>query len=303
MSTMDVIDESGSAAPARSLPHVSKARAFYWSVRREVWEHPSVWLAPTIVAVLMLAAFAFAASRMADALHEALSREQASFQIASLLQPLVLSAIPIVLTMLLTGMFYCLEALYDERRDRSILFWKSLPVSDTTTVLAKACVPLVVLPIVACIVFISMQFLALTIGTAVLVSHGIDVSALWDVGALAGAWVDLIGWLVTITLWYAPIYGWFLLVSVAANRSPLLWSILLPFVVGLAERIAFDTRYVSDWIRFRLFRGMDLGMGHDMHHTPLPTPFFGDVNLWIGLVIAAVLFAVAIQLRRYRQPI
>ena len=51
-----------------------------------------------------------------------------------------------MLTAFLVGVFYCLDALHGERRDRSILFWKSLPVSDLTTVLAKASVPCRVLP-------------------------------------------------------------------------------------------------------------------------------------------------------------
>ena len=58
-------------------------------------------------------------------------------------------------------MFYCLDALYGERRDRSILFWKSLPVSDLTTVLSKASIPIVVLPLLTFAVTVATQLIML----------------------------------------------------------------------------------------------------------------------------------------------
>ena len=76
-------------------------------------------------------------------------------------------------------MFYCLDALHGERRDRSILFWKSLPVSDLTTVLAKASIPLVILPLLTFAITVAMQWIMLLLSSAVLLASGLSVATLW----------------------------------------------------------------------------------------------------------------------------
>ena len=68
-------------------------------------------------------------------------------QRAAIEMPYDIAAMMIMFTVFIVGIFYCLDALHGERRDRSILFWKSLPVSDLTTVLSKVFVPLVILPV------------------------------------------------------------------------------------------------------------------------------------------------------------
>jgi ABC-2 type transport system permease protein len=126
-------------------PPLPETRLLYWSIRRELWENRSIYFAPLLVAAVVLFASLVntlgVASRMRGA-----SALDAAQRHTAILQPFRMAPAPIMLTTFLVGIFYALDALYGERRDRSILFWKSLPVSDRTTVLAKASIPLVVLP-------------------------------------------------------------------------------------------------------------------------------------------------------------
>ena len=75
------------------------------------------------------------------------------------------------------GVFYCLDALHGERRDRSILFWKSLPVSDLTTVLSKASIPLVILPLITFAIVIATQLIMLLLSSAAMLISGLSATA------------------------------------------------------------------------------------------------------------------------------
>jgi ABC-2 type transport system permease protein len=109
-------------------------------------------------------------------------------------------------------------------------------------------------------------------------------------------------------LWYAPLYGWLLLVSAWSPRAPLVWAVLPPFVIGGVEKLAFNTTYAFAWVQERLLgpqshSGMAGNAGKDWAAELIPVHFFTEPGLWIGLAIAAVLLAGAIRLRRYRGPI
>ncbi len=120
----------------------------------------------------------------------------------------------------IVGMFYCLDALHGERRDRSILFWKSLPVSDLTTVLSKASIPLVILPLLAFAITVVTQWIMLLLSSLVLAGSGPSAGDAMEQLPLFQMSVMLLYHLVTVhVLWYAPIYAWFLLVSGWARRA------------------------------------------------------------------------------------
>jgi ABC-2 type transport system permease protein len=116
--------------------------------------------------------------------------------------------------------------------------------------------------------------------------------------------------LAVIVLWYAPICAWLLLVSSWARSMAILWAVLPPLGLGIAEKVAFDTSYVFSLIDFRLNgylsaalyyrKGMDLT---DPLALLTPTHFLGTPGLWAGLATAAILLAGAIWLRRNREPI
>src|SRR6266576_3882626 len=144
---------------------MSETRPLYWSVRRELWENRSIYIAPLAVAAVAL--FAFLISAIAGIWEKALKLDPAQSREA-VAMPYDMAAGLMMLTGILVSVFYCLDALYGERRDRSILFWKSLPVSDVTTVLAKASIPLVILPLLIFAITVAMQWIMLLVSSAVL---------------------------------------------------------------------------------------------------------------------------------------
>ena len=142
----NTVPESSSDSQAIKAAAMSVTRPFYWSVRRELWENRSIYIAPLIVAAFQVIGFAISTIGLADRRRAVLLLDPAH-QRAAIEQPYDLAAMMMIFIVFIVGVFYCLDALHGERRDRSILFWKSLPVSDRTTVLSKASIPLVVLPL------------------------------------------------------------------------------------------------------------------------------------------------------------
>jgi ABC-2 type transport system permease protein len=214
----------------------------------------------------------------------------------------------LILTAFLVGMFYCLDALHGERRDRTILFWKSLPVSDRTTVLSKASIPLVVLPLITFAVVVGTQLIMLLLSTAVLLPSGLSATT-WTRLPLFQSSLVLFYGLIALALWHAPIYGWLLLVSGWARRTTFLWAVLPPLALCVVEKIAFDTWYLAALLKDRLI-GFAAGAFAFTEHGTIdsiaqltPGKFLSTPGLWIGLALAAAFLAAAVRLRRYREPI
>src|SRR5258706_353260 len=215
----------------------------------------------------------------------------------------------IILTSFIVGAFYCLEALYGERRDRSILFWKSLPVSDLTTVLSKASIPLVVLPSIAIAVSLATQLVMLFLSTVVLSASGVGAAALWSRLPLFTMTLIMFYGVAVHVLWHAPLYAWLLLISGWARRTPLLWVVLPPMALGVFERITFHTSLVASLVSYRVIGAMRVAFvaseGHDIRRLAQldPLRFLISPGLWIGLIAAAAFLAAAARLRRDREPI
>ena len=286
---------------------VSATRRMYWSVRRELWENRSIYLAPLAVAALVLVGFMIGMIHLPGKLHApSLNPMQQRDLIA---QPYTVAALLIMFTTVIVGVFYSLDALHGERRDRSILFWKSLPVSDLTTVLAKASIPLIVLPLLSFVISVATQFIMLLLSSAVLAGSGQSVATLWTQVSFVQISLMLLYHLLTSHgLWYAPIYGWLLLVSAWARRAPFLWAVLPLLAIGSVEKMAFNTSYFAAMLKSRLMGGPDgaftagiMAMPHLAQLTP--GRFLSSPGLWIGLVVAAVFLAAAVRLRRYQTPI
>src|SRR6266508_827206 len=162
-------ESAGVSAPGYSR---SSTQPLYWSVWRELWENRSIYVAPLIVAVVVLFGFLVSTIGMPERRQGVLLLDPAH-QRAMIGMPYDVTAIMLIFTAFIVGVFYCLDALHSERRDRSILFWKSLPVSDLTTVLSKASVPFVVLPVIIFTVIVLVQFLMLLWSSAILLPSGL----------------------------------------------------------------------------------------------------------------------------------
>jgi ABC-2 type transport system permease protein len=285
---------------------IPASRRLYWSVRRELWENRAIYIAPLAVAALFLVAFLIGAIHPPVKMRDAMALDPMRHQ-DLVEQPYSFAAFLLMGTTLIVAMFYCLEALYSERRDRSILFWKSLPVSDLTTVLAKLSIPLVILPLVTFAITIVTQWIMLLLSSALMLARGQNVAALWSHLPLFQMSLMLFFHVVAIHgLQFAPVYSWVLLVSSWARRAPLLWAVLPPLAVGVAEKVAFNTSHFAALLGYLLGGGPEIVTGK-MQMLPL-TPlavgeFFINPGLWIGLAVAAAFLAAAVRLRRYREPI
>src|SRR4029078_10410493 len=141
MNSETVPESAGVSTPGH---RPATPRPFYWSLWRELWENRSIYIAPILVAVVVLFGFLVSTIGLPERRRQVLLLDPVKTR-AAIEAPYDMAAIMLILTAFVVGVFYCLDALYGERRDRSILFWKSLPVSDRTTLLSKATIPLVVL--------------------------------------------------------------------------------------------------------------------------------------------------------------
>lgn len=283
---------------------IPASRAFDWSVRRELWENRSIYMAPLAVATVVV--FAFSISSIMGIWEPRLRLVPTRPQM-----PYDMAAGVLMLTAIIVSVFYCLDGLQSERRDGSILFWKSLPVSDVTTVLAKASIPLMVVPLLTFAITIAMQWIMLLVSSAVLLVSGQSVAMLWRSLPLASMWLLLLYHLVTgHAIWPFPIYCWLLLVSGWARRATFLWAALPLVAMAGVESIVFRTSYFAELIG-RRFLGVAPAMNmapDSMGLDPLTTHvtvgrFLTSPGLWLGLAVAAAFLAAAVRLRRYQGPI
>ena len=304
----NVLTDLQSRSEAMTTAETSAARRLLWSVRREIWENRSIYLAPLAVAALFLVGFFVSLVRLPASMRAASALAPIQRQ-AAIEQPYVLAAIMLMAISILVAVFYSVDALYGERRDRSILFWKSMPVSDRTTVLAKASIPILVLPLVTFAVTVATQFLMLLTSSAILAASGMSVGALWrDVPFFEISGIHLSHIVGFHGIWWAPLYGWLLLVSAWAKRAPFLWATLPPVAIGAVEKIAFGTSHFGLFLQDHFLGGPVTGgsgggMSMDMLGEGPWGRFLLDPGLYVGLAVTAMFLLAAVWLRRSRGPI
>jgi ABC-2 type transport system permease protein len=326
---MNAVLESGKvAAGAVQAPRL---QVFKWLVRRELWEHRGIWIAPAICAAIILFSAAVGHVNLGDSPTPhgpgLVVNAPAADQWAGV--ALLGMAVPFYITLLFTQFFYALNSLFDDRKDRSVLFWKSLPASDLETVLSKVFVASVVLPLVALLFTLATQGVfavvaALRVGAigeqlgtafgpnAAAAAHAfvgaLASPQLWLADVLTLLWV-VIGFI----LWTLPVVGYALLVSAATARAPFVFAALLVGGVGLAESLLFN----SDWFVGQLFLhafGAIVGIDHATAG-PVAVNAHGYVpsvsgerllgaltspDLWGGVVLGLLFIGGAVWARRYR---
>lgn len=295
-------------APSIAPAAIPVTRALYWSVRRELWENRSIYIAPLAVAAVAL--FGFSMSAILGIWEKALRLHSAQPHDV-VAQPYDTSAGMMMGTCIVVSVFYCLDALHGERRDRSILFWKSLPVSDLITVLAKLSIPLVVLPLLTFAITVAMHWIMLLLSSVILLARGQSVAELWTKLSFFRMSLLLLYHLLTAhDLWPLPVYCWLLLVSGWARRATFVWAVLPLVAISGVEQIVFHTWHFAALVGSRLIGDApafastpDDGFpSGPMTHTTAGI-FLSSPGLWVGLAFAAIFIAAAVRLRRYREPI
>jgi ABC-2 type transport system permease protein len=300
----DAIPESPIESQGIVPAALSATRPMYWSVRRELWENRSIYIAPLAVAGVLLFGFLIATIGRAVATGDPTRRAGVLAEHNGFAEGLIMA------TTMIVAIFYSLEALHGERRDRSILFWKSLPVSDLTIVLSKASVPIVILPLLTFAIIVVIQTIMAGLSTVVALGSHLNVPTPWSQMALFQMSVMLLYHLVTVhAIWHAPFYAYLLLVSAWARRAAFLWAFLPLLAIGVVEKIAFNTTHFAHMLGHRLsgpeafdIKAMESATTHASMMLD-PGKFLSAPDLWIGLGFTALFLFAAARLRRYRGPI
>jgi len=289
-------------------------QTFQWSVRRELWENRSIYIAPLAAAGVAMLGYLVGLLAAPHSLHGGGSGDTEE-RFVMLVMPYGHTGWLLLITAFVVGVFYSLDALYGERRDRSILFWKSLPVSDFTTVLSKASIPLVVLPVIVVVITIMTQLIMLVISSGVLLLSGMNPATLWRQLPFFQMQLVLIYGVIVLALGQAPLFSGLLLISSWARRTAFLWAVLPPLGICAFEKIVFKSAHFAHLLGYLMTGGTAnafsfrtaSGAPVDPHFIPLaqitPGRFLSSPGLWIGLVFAAVFLAAAVRLRRQREPI
>jgi ABC-2 type transport system permease protein len=295
----------GSQAPAV----FSATRPMYWSIRREFWENRSIYIAPLAAASLFLFGFMISLIHLPAKVRAAAAVEPG--QRYNLIEhSYMLAALLIMATTFIVALFYCLDALHGERRDRSILFWKSLPVSDLVTVLSKAGIPIFILPLLTFAITVALWIMMWMLSGVVLLGSGLRSPTESLHFSLFTMSLMLLYHLLGIHgLWYAPIYGWLILVSAWARRAAFLWATVPLLAIGIVEKVAFSTSHFAHLLGYRFSGGAgtmgSTATGLDAVLMPDQTvgQFLINPGLWTGFALTALFLALAMRVRRSRGPI
>ena len=311
-------------------------------LKREFWEHKGGMLwAPVVVGGLMLGAAGISAAiglaakdgnmqvngeRIIADGH--LLTTETQQQIADgLAFAIVPSLAPLAAVLAFVVLFYALGSLYDDRRDRSVLFWKSMPVSNTATVLSKLASMALVTPLITALVGIVVGTVIAVVAASTLAAFGANVlPELLSTSEFYLAPLAVLAVIPVYALWVLPSIAWCMAVSAWAKRAPFLWAVGTPVLAGILlswQQAMFDRDLGADWfwehIVGRLFGSFLPGMWFafsgnaervddfqptdqsvfelvSMSYASLTSP-----SLWIGLAAAAALLTVAIRLRRWRE--
>ena len=328
-------------AVTSTLGKPSKPGAFKWLIKREFWENRGGFFwAPVItggiflVLNLILAVIGSIAARRSmdgggfviDDAPEKAHQIVGGIGDGMLLGGVILACVVLAFVVF----FYALGTLYDDRRDRSVLFWKSLPVSDSQMVLSKAVWALVLAPLLAIgigiLIGVAMWLIsALTITVNGLPAGGAMFTHSHPLRVIGG----VISSLPVYMMWSLPAVGWLMFCSAWARSKPFLWAVLVPVlacvIVSMTDILpGLDIRHDLVWYTV-VYRGLlsvvpgawfpTLEGGAANPHTEINTPdelanaidltrswhAFATTDLWIGAAIGVALIVGAIHLRRWRE--
>jgi ABC-2 type transport system permease protein len=287
---------------------------YIWLVRREFWENRAIWVIPIAIGAFMVLCALFGRTDLMAASSQAMGRSVGQAFMGAV-------GATFFVVMSIYAAWYLLDCLYADRKDRSVLFWKSLPISDAATVLSKLATAVIVIPLVY---FAAADLTTLLVAFIISVRAGSLVSgALWQASLwlqIQALWLYLI---LTTAVWYLPVTAYLLLISSWAKRAVTLWSILPPLALILGERWFFGTRVIAHQLGVRLFGYTEAAFNANLaswasaaaaDSDAIRTPadiwsfvdfagFFSSMATWAGAAAGVVLIIGSIQLRMRRTEI
>ena len=296
-------------------------------IRRELWEHRAIYVMPLVIALLVFLGSVTGQVAVSGFDHAVdigilgatnLGENGRSAAITVLMISL---SSTFVFAMWILTIFYSLDALYAERKDRSILFWRSIPSTDFETVLSKLLTALLVIPLVTFVFIVLTHLVVLMVTSVWLGARGANTwHLIWTAAPFIDNWTATLVFLLALPLWLSPFVGWSLFVSAFAKRSPFLIAALPIAILPLLERMIFHTTVFAEVffvrsVKMPLFRGLDnlellfqegehFKMVGDASVSLLALldlgRFFSSPALWLGIVVCGIFTTAAIYVRRYR---
>ena len=292
-------------------------------IKREFWEHRSIWVTPAVIGLLICLATLTGEtllSEYGEAVDVAIAGASNASDVhrrAILMGALVLFTTFFAIGAIIVMIFYSLDTLYSERKDKSILFWRSLPITDAETVLSKALTLFAVIPIIAMAGAMATHLLTMVLSSAWIWMEGGNPGVLiWSSAPVFDVWISGFVFAFAATIWLSPFFGWFLFVSAYTRRMPLLLAFLTPALVLLLEQMlpvsllgrALEDRFTGmpirntatnfgfddeDWVHLseadvNLISTLDLGR------------FFSSPSVWAGILVCALFIAAAVYVRRFK---
>jgi len=296
-------------------------------IQRELWEHRAILVTPLVIG-LIVSLLSVTGQVSVSAFDEAVdiailgATNLGENERAAAINVLLVSISSMfVFAMWILTIFYSLDALYAERKDKSILFWRSIPVTDAETVVSKLLTALLVIPLVTFGVIVATHVLVLAVTSIWVGFRGANAwHLIWQAAPFLDNWAATLALVLALPLWLSPFVGWFLLVSGYTKRSPLLAAFLPVIILPLLEKSLVGTTMFAEAFFVRtgklpLFTGIEsaefffeneeelhrLGeSGISLMSLLDISGFLVNPGLWIGFVVCALFTTAAIYVRRYR---
>lgn len=317
--------------------------SFITLLRRELWEHSSLRNIPlTLLVFVILANLAFifvigmSDSSFTISMNE--NTQKLGNYVDHFSQMLPGGQAKIINgTMITTGMiinsillivmfFYLLDSLYGERKDRTILFWKSLPVSNRMTVLSKLSIAVIIIPVIIFITTGLANLITLALQSYTLIHNQHAADILWQHADITGLLMFSVFLLIQQTVWYFPVMGWLLFCSVWCRKPPIIVAVLIPAMLVFIDSSFMLGTGISEILIERLPLGiMSMQLGNEnslmtypysMSGQQLPgyhmqagirlplfediLRFLGNIKVWMGILTGLLFTGLAISLRRWR---
>ncbi|GAB6197474.1 ABC transporter permease [Lysobacter xanthus] len=330
---MNTMTETLPQRRAVAAPHAT--HKFKLLLRRELWEHRGGFLwAPAIAAGISLLFTLLAAIAGSTLAHRHANRIEMSNadpgQIARALggagDMALLSGVGITLLVLgFVVFFYSLGSLYDDRKDRSVLFWKSLPVSDSSTVGAKVAWALALGPLIAVGIGLLLGLATWVIAALTTSINGVPgASGIFTHSHPLRVMANVIAMIPLYALWALPAVGWLMLCSAASRSKPFLWAVMVPVLgcalISFANAVLNMGYDVGKLWYVVAYRGLlsvfpatwvprlDAGVGNihgpedfaNLINAAQNWTMAGTADLWIGVIAGIAMIAAAVRLRRWR---
>lgn len=292
-------------------------------LKREIWEHRSIYVTPIALAVVVSLLTLTGQVTLSHFDHAADITILGASNVDDSARRAAITALLVGVTTIfaigswIVTVFYSLDSLYAERKDKSILFWRSLPVTDAETVVSKLITATLVIPLVFLLAVYGTHIIVLSLLSFWVEAEGGDAGRLlWRSAPILDTWTALVAVAAAVSLWLAPFVGWFLFVSAYTKRSPLLMASLPLIIAPMVEKMIVGSTFFWDAIFVRTFDVVKVlaldGLFDEDRVVEFVTrnssllstidfaQFISSPSLWGGLIVCGLLTAAAIYVRRYR---